>query len=88
MTKTSALTRVAAAALALSALNAPLMAQTAEGPWLVRARALHLSPENGGNVNGLAINDIVTAEQMKHLFGSGCDPITGRPRPEAPMPCL
>ena len=24
-------------------------------------------------------SDIVTAEQMKHLFGSGCDPITGRP---------
>lgn len=57
MTKTSALTRVAAAALALSALSAPLMAQTAEGPWLVRARAVHLSPENGGNINGLAIND-------------------------------
>ncbi|MDI1348679.1 OmpW family outer membrane protein [Aquabacterium sp.] len=57
MTKTSALTRVAAAGLALSALSAPLMAQTAEGPWLVRARAVHLSPENGGNVNGLAIND-------------------------------
>ena len=29
--------------------------------------------------DGLAIDDIVTAEQMKHLFGSGCDPITGRP---------
>jgi conjugative relaxase-like TrwC/TraI family protein len=30
-------------------------------------------------IDGLAIDDIVTAEQMKHLFGSGCDPITGRP---------
>lgn len=56
MTRTPALTRVALAALALSALSAPLMAQTAEGPWLVRARAVHLNPENGGNVDGLAIN--------------------------------
>lgn len=30
-------------------------------------------------IDGLAINDIVTAEQMKNLFGSGCDPISGRP---------
>ncbi|WP_205473487.1 MobF family relaxase [Nocardioides sp. SYSU D00038] len=30
-------------------------------------------------VDALAIGDIVTAEQMKNLFGSGCDPITGRP---------
>ncbi|GAA6527865.1 MobF family relaxase [Intrasporangium sp. DVR] len=30
-------------------------------------------------IDGLAINDIVTAEQMKHLFGSGCDPTSGRP---------
>ncbi len=30
-------------------------------------------------IDGLAIDDIVTAEQMKNLFGSGCDPITGRP---------
>lgn len=60
MIKTSALTRSAAAALALcalSTLSAPAMAQTAEGPWLVRARAVHLSPENGGNIDGLAIND-------------------------------
>jgi conjugative relaxase-like TrwC/TraI family protein len=27
----------------------------------------------------LAINDVVNAEQMKNLFGSGCDPISGRP---------
>ncbi len=32
-----------------------------------------------GGIDALAINDIVTAEQMKHLFGTGCDPITGRP---------
>lgn len=30
-------------------------------------------------IDGLAINDVVTAEQMKHLFGSGCDPTSGRP---------
>jgi hypothetical protein len=30
-------------------------------------------------IDALAIGDIVTAEQMKNLFGSGCDPITGRP---------
>ncbi len=32
-----------------------------------------------GGIDALAIRDIVTAEQMKNLFGSGCDPITGRP---------
>lgn len=30
-------------------------------------------------IDALAMNDIVTAKQMKNLFGSGCDPITGRP---------
>ena len=30
-------------------------------------------------IDGLAINDVVTAEQMKHLFGCGCDPSSGRP---------
>lgn len=30
-------------------------------------------------IDALAIGDIVTAEQMKNMFGSGCDPITGRP---------
>lgn len=30
-------------------------------------------------IDALGINDTVTAEQMKHLFGSGCDPLTGRP---------
>lgn len=56
MTKTSALSRVAAAALALSALAAPLMAQAADGPWLVRARAVHLDPANRGDIDGLDIN--------------------------------
>jgi hypothetical protein len=32
-----------------------------------------------GGIDALAMKDIVTAEQMKNLFGSGCDPITGRP---------
>jgi conjugative relaxase-like TrwC/TraI family protein len=32
-----------------------------------------------GGIEALGINDIVTAEQMKHLFGSGRDPSTGRP---------
>jgi conjugative relaxase-like TrwC/TraI family protein len=30
-------------------------------------------------IDGLALGDIVTAEQMKHLFGTGCDPVSGRP---------
>lgn len=55
MTKTSALSRVAAAALALSALAAPLMAQAADGPWLVRARAVHLEAANKDNI---AITDV------------------------------
>jgi conjugative relaxase-like TrwC/TraI family protein len=29
-------------------------------------------------IDGLELGDIVTAEQMKNLFGSGCDPISGR----------
>jgi conjugative relaxase-like TrwC/TraI family protein len=32
-----------------------------------------------GGIDGLALGDIVTAEQMKHLFGTGCDPVSGRP---------
>ncbi|MCH8179478.1 MAG: OmpW family protein [Proteobacteria bacterium] len=56
MIKTSALSRVAAAALAVSALSAPLMAQAADGPWLVRARAVHLDPANRGDIDGLDIN--------------------------------
>jgi conjugative relaxase-like TrwC/TraI family protein len=30
-------------------------------------------------IDGLELGDVVTAEQMKHLFGSGCDPVSGRP---------
>ena len=30
-------------------------------------------------IDGLELGDIVTAEQMKNLFGSGFDPISGRP---------
>ncbi|MBW9211623.1 relaxase domain-containing protein [Mumia sp. zg.B21] len=30
-------------------------------------------------IDGLEPGDIVTAEQMKHLFGAGCDPVSGRP---------
>ncbi|MEI2809837.1 MAG: relaxase domain-containing protein [Nocardioides sp.] len=30
-------------------------------------------------IDGLELDDIVTAEQMKHLFGTGCDPVSGRP---------
>ncbi len=30
-------------------------------------------------VDGLEVNDVVTAEQMKHLFGTGCHPLTGDP---------
>jgi hypothetical protein len=30
-------------------------------------------------IDGLEIGDIVTAEQMKHLFGTGAHPLTGAP---------
>jgi conjugative relaxase-like TrwC/TraI family protein len=30
-------------------------------------------------VKGIDHGDVVTAEQMKHLFGEGCDPVTGGP---------
>ena len=30
-------------------------------------------------IDRLELGDIVTAEQMKHLFGTGCDPVSGRP---------
>ena len=30
-------------------------------------------------IDGLESGNVVTAEQMKHLFGSGCDPVSGRP---------
>ena len=30
-------------------------------------------------IGGLEAGDVVTAEQMTHLFGSGCDPVSGQP---------
>ncbi len=30
-----------------------------------------------GGISGLEYGDVVTAEQMKNLFGDGCDPMTG-----------
>ncbi len=30
-------------------------------------------------LDGLAAGDVVTAEQMKHLFGTGAHPLTGEP---------
>ena len=51
------LSRVAALALTVSAaLAIAPVAQAADGPWLVRARAVHLDPANRGDVEGLAIN--------------------------------
>ena len=55
------LLRVAAAAAALLAL--PAFAQTAEGPWLVRARAVNINSANGDSTGlGLTINDKVIPE--------------------------
>nr|WP_315194917.1 OmpW family outer membrane protein [uncultured Aquabacterium sp.] len=56
MNKTSALSRVAVAALAVASMLAPVASQAAEGPWLVRARAVKLDPANRGDIDGLAIN--------------------------------
>lgn len=55
MNKITALSRVAAAALAAICLAAPLAAQAAEGPWLVRARAVHLE---AANKDSIAITDV------------------------------
>jgi len=56
MNKTSALSRVAVAALAVASMLAPVASQAADGPWLVRARAVKLDPANRGDIDGLAIN--------------------------------
>ena len=56
MNKISALSRVAVAALAVASMLAPVASQAAEGPWLVRARAVKLDPANRGDIDGLAIN--------------------------------
>lgn len=45
-----------AAALALAATTlTPAIAQTADGQWLVRARAVHLDPANKDNIDGLDV---------------------------------
>lgn len=56
MNKISALSRVAVAALAVASMLAPVASQAADGPWLVRARAVKLDPANRGDIDGLAIN--------------------------------
>ncbi len=55
MKNTSALTRLALAAAAAACLAAPVAAQAAEGPWLVRARAVHL---DAANKDSIAITDV------------------------------
>jgi outer membrane protein len=47
---------VLAAALG-ALLSANAMAQAAEGPWLVRARAVHLNSDNGGDLDGLTLQN-------------------------------
>ncbi|WP_157953107.1 MobF family relaxase [Nocardioides allogilvus] len=42
----------------------------APGRWLGRGLV---------GIDELEVDDVVTAEQMTHLFGSGCDPVTGQP---------
>lgn len=45
-----------AAALALAATTlTPAVAQTSDGQWLVRARAVHLDPANKDNIDGLDV---------------------------------
>jgi len=51
MNKTSALSRVAVAALAVASMLAPVASQAAEGPWLVRARAVHLEAANKDSID-------------------------------------
>lgn len=51
----SALTRLALAAAAAASLAAPVAAQAAEGPWLVRARAVYL---DAANKDSIAITDV------------------------------
>ncbi len=51
MNKISALSRVAVAALAVASMLAPVASQAAEGPWLVRARAVHLEAANKDSID-------------------------------------
>ncbi|MBH1988017.1 MAG: OmpW family protein [Burkholderiales bacterium] len=51
MNKISALSRAALAALAVASTLAPVASQAAEGPWLVRARAVHLEAANKDSID-------------------------------------
>lgn len=63
MKNTSALTRLALAAAAAASLAAPVASQAAEGPWLVRARAIHLDPANKDSTGlDLSVNSKVMPE--------------------------
>ena len=51
----------AAAAAFASSFAAPVFAQEAQSPWLVRVRAVHLSPENKSDpINGQGASDLIT----------------------------
>lgn len=51
----------AAAAFASAFAAAPVFAQEAQSPWLVRVRAVHLSPENKSDpINGQGASDLIT----------------------------
>ena len=54
-------TMAAAAAAFASSFAAPVFAQEAQSPWLVRVRAVHLSPENKSDpINGQGASDLIT----------------------------
>ncbi|ADJ64676.1 OmpW family protein [Herbaspirillum seropedicae] len=54
-------TIAAAAAAFASSFAAPVFAQEAQSPWLVRVRAVHLSPENKSDpINGQGASDLIT----------------------------
>ena len=59
MKTTTALSRLALAAVAAASLAAPVASQAADGPWLVRARAVHLDAANKDNIaiTDVSIND-------------------------------
>lgn len=48
---------IAVAVLSTLLSGAAFAQQTTEGPWLVRARAVHLDSANGGDIAGLSINN-------------------------------
>ena len=58
MKTTTALSRLALAAVAAASLAAPVASQAADGPWLVRARAVNLQASNGDTTGlGLSTNN-------------------------------